>query len=167
MKIRSLERLEPVTDTNIRTLVVDDSPFMLKILSQVLEQTKNFELVGSATNGSQALRYVSMLSPELVLMDAHMPRLNGIQATRYIKQCEHPPIVIMITSDESEDTKANAAQAGADAFIIKDENLRHELMSALAELFGPNRPSRANIGNSQLEGSRASNQFAELSLCSR
>src|SRR5258705_14018888 len=86
----------------IRTLVVNDSPFMLKTLAQILKQMANFDLVGTATNGCQALRQVSALSPDLVLMDIHLSCLNGIQATehikhRYFKQREHPPVVLIIT----------------------------------------------------------------------
>src|SRR5258708_12692992 len=83
----------------IRTLVVDDSPFMLKLLAQILKQMANFDLVGTATNGGQALRQVSALSPDLVLMDVHFPGLNGIQAIQYIKQRNHPPAVVIIPSN--------------------------------------------------------------------
>src|ERR1017187_2043615 len=92
----------------IKTLLVDNSPLMLKVVAEVLEQAGNFNLIGSATNGCQALRYVLMLSPELVLIDAHLPLLDGIQATRYIKHHQHPPTVIIITSDDSPALKAAA-----------------------------------------------------------
>ena len=129
---------ERIPGTRIKTLVVDDSPFMLKILVQILKEAGNFDLVGTATDGCQGVRYVSLLSPELVLMDAHMPRLSGIQATRYIKLREYPPEVIIVTSDDSTVMKAMAEEAGADGFVIKDGNLRHRLITALQDLFGPN-----------------------------
>jgi DNA-binding NarL/FixJ family response regulator len=124
--------------------VVDDSPFILKILAQILEEAGNFDLVGTATDGCQALHYVSKLSPELVLMDVHMPRLNGIQTTRYIKQRGHPPAIIIVTSDDSAVTKATAEEAGADAFVSKDGNLRQHMMGALQDLFGLNGEARQN-----------------------
>lgn len=139
-------RAKAISQTRVTTLVVDDSPFMLKTLSQILERTGNFDLVGTATDGCQALRYVSMLTPELVLMDFHMPRFNGIQATRYIKQGEHPPVVIIITSDDSSVAKATAEDAGADAFVSKEGNLRHQLMGALQTLFGPSGERREAAG---------------------
>src|SRR5258708_26452533 len=119
----------------IRTLVVDDSPFMLKLLAQILKQMANFDLVGTATNGGQALRQVSALSPDLVLMDVHLPGLNGIQATQYIKQREHPPAVVIISSDARLITKEMAQKAGADRFLNKEEDLQHRLMSVLENLF--------------------------------
>lgn len=138
-------KAKAISRTRVTTLVVDDSPFVLKTLSQILERTDNFDLVGTAMDASQALRYVSILSPRLVLMDVHMPHLNGIQATRYIKKSEHPPVVIMITSDDSLTAREMANQAGADAFISKDGNLRCELMSALQNLFGATGERRETV----------------------
>lgn len=129
------------TGTRIRTLVVDDSPFMLKILAQTVEAAGDFDLVGSATDGHQALRYMSTLWPDLVLMDLHMPGLNGIQVTRHVKQSEHPPVVIIVSSDDSSAAKAAAEQAGADGFVSKGSNLRRQILSTLHELF---RPCHAN-----------------------
>ena len=126
-----------ITQTRVTTLVVDDSPLLLKALSQILEQAGNFDLVGTAMDGCQALRYVSMLSPELVLMDVHMPRLNGIQATRCLKGLKHPPVVVIITSDDSSAAREMAEEAGADAFVSKDGNLRQQVMGALRNLFRP------------------------------
>ena len=137
---------ENTPGTPIRALVVDDSPFMVKVLAQILEVAGNFDLVGTATDGCQGLRYVSLLSPELVLMDIHMPRLNGIQATRCIKQRQHPPVVIITTSDDSSMAKATAEAAGADAFVCKEGNLRHQLMDALQKLFGSNAARRVGSG---------------------
>jgi len=143
MNTHPRNRAKAISQTRVATLVADDSPFMLKTLSQILERAGKFDLVGTATNGGQALRYVSMLSPELVLMDMHMPRLNGIQATRYIKQGEHPPVVILISSDDSSVTRSLAEEARADAFVSKQGNLRHRLIGALQDLFGPGCARRA------------------------
>ena len=136
MNTHSLQPAEPMPATRIRTVVVDDSPLMLKILAQILEEAGGFDLVGSATNGYQALRHVSALSPELVLMDIHMPGLNGIEATRCMKHSEHAPVVVLISSDSVAATKSLAEQAGADGFVRKGGNFRHLLISALKKLCG-------------------------------
>ena len=143
MNTHSLQAAEPMPATRIRTVVVDDSPLMLKILAQILEEAGGFDLVGSATNAYQALRHVSALSPELVLMDIRMPGLNGIEAARCMKQSEHPPVVILISSDSTAGTKSLAEQAGADGFVSKEANFRHVLLSALKNLFGP----RGSLGS--------------------
>jgi CheY-like chemotaxis protein len=165
MKTREANQTETIPGTRIRTLVVDDSPFMLKILAQTLEEAGDFDLVGTASNGHQALSYASTLSPELVLMDIHMPHVNGIQATRCIKHGQHPPVIIITTSDDRSTAKAMASQAGADAFLCKNGNIRRDLIGALRKLFGSNgargvksgRVGRNNnLGSAQLQHAHCS-----------
>ena len=164
MNTCTIERAEDMPGTRIRTLVADDSPFMLKVLAQTLEAAAGFDLVGTATDGRQALRYVSMLSPDLVLMDLHMPGLNGIQATRYINDRGHPPVVIIITTDDSSAAREMAEEAGADGFVSKDGNLRNQLISTLQELFGPNGARRAKTRSTANE-TRRPPHWHSLSLC--
>jgi len=137
MNTHALQSVEAIPAARVRTVVVNNSPFMLKILAQTLEETGNFDLVGSATDAYQGLRNVSALSPELVLMDIHMPGLNGMEATRCMKQGDNPPVVILISSYSTAGTKSLAEQAGADGFVGKGVNFRHLLISALKNLFGP------------------------------
>ena len=120
----------------IRTLLVNDSPFMLKTLARILAQEGNITVVGAATDGRQALQYTLDLSPELVLMDFHLPHLNGAEATRYIKQFVNPPIVFIVTSDDSSSSRTMSKTAGADAFIVKSGGLHAQLRSKLQEWFG-------------------------------
>jgi CheY-like chemotaxis protein len=132
------DNLDPnQSQANIRTLVVDDSPFILKQLSLFLEKEGRFDVVGTATDGCQALRYARALSPELILMDFHLPNLSGIQATQHIKQSENPPVVIIITSDDSPNSRLMAKDAGADAFVVKASDIDVQLRARLRELFGP------------------------------
>ena len=136
MNIRLLRPVDAMRDAKVRTVIVADSPFMLKILAQTLEKVGWFNLVGSATDVYQALRHVSAFSPELVLMDVHMPGLNGIQATRFMKRSEHPPVVILISSDSSSMARSLTEQAGADGFVSKGGDFRHRVIRALKKLFG-------------------------------
>jgi CheY-like chemotaxis protein len=161
MKTSAPNRNENIPESRVRTLVVDDSPFMVKILAQILEEAGNFDLVGSTSDGCQALRYVSMLSPELVLMDLHMPHLNGIQATRFIKQREPAPTIVMVTSDDSPSTRTTADNAGVDAFVAKDGNLRQQLMGALQDLFGANGTKRAKTRNTSNGSRRCPSQTSQ------
>src|SRR6266478_6496587 len=119
----------------VRTLIADDSPVMLKILAQILAIEGNFTLVGTATDGSQAVRQVLTMEPELVLMDYRMPHLNGLEATRRIKQSENPPLIIIVTSDDTPSGEALAKAAGADGFVKKSGNLRDQLRSIFQKLF--------------------------------
>jgi DNA-binding NarL/FixJ family response regulator len=135
MKTQSHGLEKASSRTGIRTLIVDDSPLMLKILVQILGQVDGFELVGTASDGRQALRSVLTLAPDLVLMDFHLPHLNGIQAAEYIKGFERPPVVIIITADDNSASRSMARRAGADAFVVKRGNLRVQLVATLQKLF--------------------------------
>jgi CheY-like chemotaxis protein len=119
----------------VRTLIADDSPFMLKSLSKVLASEDIFALVASATDGSQAVRHAWTSEPELILMDVHMPQLNGIEATRYIKQFKNPPLVILVTSDDTPESRALAKGSGADAFVTKSGDLHAQLKVIFRQLF--------------------------------
>jgi DNA-binding NarL/FixJ family response regulator len=143
MNTRPINLAEMLSNTRVRTLVVDDSPLMLKVLAQFLEKAGGFDLVGTAINGCQALRHVAALSPELVLMDFHLPRLSGVQATRYIKEGQHPPVVIIVSSDGSSVARSMAENAGADGFIVKARHFSLRLARMLEDLFGPGGARRA------------------------
>src|SRR5258706_3358144 len=118
----------------VRTLIADDSPFMLKSLAQILGLEGNFTLVGTATDGYQAARQALATKPELILMDLHMPHLNGIEVTRYIKQFKNPPVVIIAASDDTPDSRALAKRAGADTFVTKRGDLRAQLKVIFRQL---------------------------------
>src|SRR6266481_4718410 len=119
----------------VRTLIADDSPLMLKTLAQILSMEGNFALVGTASDGCQAVRQALTMQPELVLMDYRIPHLNGLEATRLIKQSENPPLIIIVTSDDTPSGEAWAKAAGADGFVKKGGNLRNQLRSLFQKLF--------------------------------
>jgi DNA-binding NarL/FixJ family response regulator len=119
----------------VRTLIADDSPFGLKALAQILEMEGRFTIVGTATDGCQAIRQVFNMQPELVLMDYLMPHVNGIEAARRIKQFENPPRIIIVTSDDTPHSRALAKAAGADGFADKCGDLQGQLRLLFQELF--------------------------------
>src|SRR5882724_4526874 len=123
--------------TAVRTLIAGDSPVLvlLKILAQILALEGNFTLIGTATDGCQAVRQVLTMEPELVLMDYRMAHLNGLEATRHLKQSENPPLIVIVTSDDTPSAEALAKAAGADGFVKKGENLRDQLRAVFRELF--------------------------------
>src|SRR6516164_6221252 len=122
---------------SIRTLLVDDSPRVLKVLSQILSREEGFTVVGSATDGCQGLRYASTLAPELVLMGLHLSKLSGTQATSKIKQSTNPPVVFMVGPDDCSSSRAMSEAAGADAFVASSPDLELGLRSSLQAWFSP------------------------------
>jgi len=127
----------PSTAHGVRTLLVDDCPVMLSTLTKLLARDARFLVVGTAVGGRQAIISAASLSPQLVVVDLHLPELSGAEVTRCIKQFETSPIVFMVTSDDSPTARARGIAAGVDAFLIKSDDLAHQLKSRLQECFGP------------------------------
>jgi DNA-binding NarL/FixJ family response regulator len=118
----------------VRTVVVDDSPIMLKTLSLFLERQSGFELIGTATDGRHAVRRVIELQPDLVLMDLRLPGMNGFDATRRIKARSPAPAVVMVTADDTPECRAAASAAGTDGFVGKQQMFT-QLPAAIRKLF--------------------------------
>ena len=101
-------------------LVVDDqAPFRLAARA-VLRRLDGFEFAGEASSGPEAIELVNALHPALVLMDIHMPEMNGIEATRRIVSV-HPEVsVILCSTHDPKDLPAEAAASGAIAYVSKE-----------------------------------------------
>ena len=101
----------------------------------LLKGAPDLEVVGEAVNGRHALELCRQLSPDLVLMDVRMPEMDGLSATRAIKE-EMPSItVLMVTAFESEDYRREPASAGAAGYILKDAD-RRQLLEAVRKALG-------------------------------
>jgi len=104
----------------IRVLVVDDSAFMRKIITNILAESPEIEVIGKARSGQEAIEKVTELRPDVVTMDLEMPGLDGLHALGYIMS-ECPTPVIMLSGAESKqaDVTMTAFQYGAVDFILK------------------------------------------------
>ena len=102
-------------------LVVDDSAFMRRLISQILEGSGEFHVVGTARNGFDALQKVHALDPELVTMDVDMPELDGLQALGYIMSEAPRPVVMLsaATTRSGHDATLRALELGAVDFVRK------------------------------------------------
>ncbi|HVM49771.1 MAG TPA: response regulator transcription factor [Candidatus Acidoferrum sp.] len=118
----------------LRAVIVDDSPSLLRVLSSLLGQESNVQLVGCATDGYAAVRRVTELKPDLVLMDLHLPGINGLEATRQIKARFPAPTVILVTADDTPGCRKAALAAGTNAFVDK-QRLSTRLRPAFRKLF--------------------------------
>jgi two-component system, chemotaxis family, protein-glutamate methylesterase/glutaminase len=103
-----------------KVLVVDDSAFMRKLITDFLSSSSSLEVVGTARNGKDALEKIEKLNPDVVTMDVEMPEMNGIQALQAIMD-KHPLPVIMLSSTTKEGTEntITAMNNGAIDFVAK------------------------------------------------
>jgi two-component system response regulator DegU len=122
-----------------RIVIVDDHALARESLQDMLADEPELEVVGKAANGIEALALCSWLQPDLVLMDVRMPRLDGLEATRKVKQ-EYPKIIVLIlTMHENPDYLLEALRAGAAGYVLKDAS-HEEVVTAVRQALGGESP---------------------------
>lgn len=104
----------------IRVMIVDDDALVRAGLSMMLDGVDGIQVVSEVSDGDQALTATDMHTPDVVLMDLRMPRVNGIVATQRLRQRPQPPEVIVLTTFDSDDNVLRALRAGAGGFLLKD-----------------------------------------------
>ena len=118
----------------IRVLLVDDVQSVRQMLRNILATYPNFDVVGEACNGEEALEAVQILKPSVVVMDINMPRLNGIKATSLIKRVYPHVVIVGLSVYANDDTRRAMTAAGATTVISKEaavEQLRDEIVESI------------------------------------
>jgi DNA-binding NarL/FixJ family response regulator len=119
-----------------RIIIVDDHALAREGLRDMLADEPELKVVGEAANGLEALALCSRLQPDLVLMDVRMPRLDGLKATRKVKQ-EFPKIIVLIlTMHENPDYLLEALRAGAAGYVLKDASSEEVVTAVWQALSG-------------------------------
>jgi DNA-binding NarL/FixJ family response regulator len=121
-----------------RVLLADDDSMVRQILTRLLASDPNLDVVGQAVTGEEAVSYVEQLLPQVVVMDIRMPKMDGIAATREIKQ-KYPEVQIIGLSEYGNGYNADAMlKAGAVAVYHKSKS-PEELIPAILKAGGQNR----------------------------
>jgi DNA-binding NarL/FixJ family response regulator len=107
----------------MRVLIVEDDPMMQLGLEQVLSNQPNISLIGIAEDGYLAVETALKEKPDLILMDIGLPRMDGIEATKKIKQALPENRIVMLTSHTAETEVIAALSSGADAYCIKGASI--------------------------------------------
>ncbi|MRG85380.1 protein-glutamate methylesterase/protein-glutamine glutaminase [Salinibacillus xinjiangensis] len=125
---------------NIRVLVVDDSAFMRKMISELLNSDQSINVIGTARNGHDAIAKIKSLSPDVVTLDVEMPVMDGLKALQIImKECPLPVVMVSSLTQAGADLTIQSLQYGAVDFIAKPSGsisldimkLQHEMIAKL------------------------------------
>ncbi|MGC3022098.1 response regulator [Brevibacterium sp. FAM 24630] len=103
----------------IRVILIDDEPLVRAGLAAIIDSDPGLEVVGEGGDGAEAVDLVTRLRPDVVVMDVHMPRLDGLEATRLLVDRQESPRVLILTTFNSDDYVFEALRVGADGFVLK------------------------------------------------
>jgi two-component system NarL family response regulator len=106
--------------TSIRVLIADDQALFRRGLCVVLGTEDHIEVVAEAENGEEAVARAKEVSPDVILMDVRMPRINGIDAARQIRQFSPGTRILMLTVSDDEEDLYESIKAGANGYLLKE-----------------------------------------------
>lgn len=105
----------------VAVLIVDDQAPFRRAASAVVARLEGFEVVGEAGSAEEAVDLVDSLHPDLVLMDVHLPGMNGIEATRRITEAHHELAVVLVSTYDEADLPGDVAACGALGYLHKTD----------------------------------------------
>ena len=115
-----------------RVLIADDHPLFRHGIRALLESTPDFEVCAEATNGEEVIARADELHPDVILMDIHMPGVNGIEATRRILSANPGIYILIVTMFEDDSSVFTAMRAGARGYVLKDAQKQDLLLAIRA-----------------------------------
>jgi DNA-binding NarL/FixJ family response regulator len=118
----------------VRVLIVDDQEPFRRAMAAVVAETDGFVVVGSAASGEEALALAAALRPDLVLMDVHLPGIDGIEATRRLTGSPGGPVVVLLSTYDQDEF--DLAGCGAASYVPKAAFGPDRLSAAWAEATG-------------------------------
>ncbi|MFB3170964.1 response regulator transcription factor [Neobacillus sp. 179-C4.2 HS] len=114
----------------MRILLVEDHPMFRDGLARMLESVEEFEVVGEAVTGEEAVQLAQKLRPNIILMDLNLPKMSGIEATKQIIQKQPETGVLVLTMYDDDSSVFAAMRAGARGYLLKEAN-RNEIIRAI------------------------------------
>lgn len=103
----------------VRVLVVDDQALFRQVMSTVVEETEGFVLVGCAASGEESIATARVLRPDLILMDVNLPGIDGMDATRRLREDTTAAAVVLLSTYDEDDWDGQAEECGAVAYVAK------------------------------------------------
>lgn len=118
-----------------KIIVVDDHAVIRRGVQEILRAFPEWELCGEAADGQEAIRLAQAIKPEIIIMDVSMPGLNGLEATRIIRNILPETKILLLTLHSSTELVRSGFRAGARGYVLKSD-AEHELVRALNVLAG-------------------------------
>lgn len=118
----------------IKVLIVDDQDLMLQGLSMIVGKEKDLQVVGRCHNGSEAFAFCQTNDVDIILMDIRMPIMNGVEATRVIKEMKEKIKIIILTTFNDDEYIFSSLRYGASGYLLKDAT-PVEITSAIKKVF--------------------------------
>jgi len=122
----------------IRVLIVDDQKFIRQALQALLAEDSVIEVVGEASDGEMGIRQVETLQPDVVLMDIQMPKMDGVEATKYIHQHFKTVKILILSIDDDDISIIHALQNGAAGYILRTNIVAEQLCLAIQVVYRDN-----------------------------
>ena len=120
-------------EKTIKIVLAEDHTILREGLKALLSSDPQFEIIGEAADGREAVRCVEKLGPNLILMDLSMPRMSGMEAIREIKKRYPDTRIIALTVHKTDEYLHTSLQAGADGYVLKDAT-HEELVLAIKKV---------------------------------
>ena len=136
---------------NVRIVLADDHTILREGLRALLSADPDFEIIGEAGDGREAVRCVEKLGPDLLLMDLSMPRMSGMDAISEIKKRYPQSKIIALTVHKTEEYLLSTLQAGVDGYVLKDAT-HDELVMAIHNVMAGKRYLSPGISEKVIEG---------------
>jgi DNA-binding NarL/FixJ family response regulator len=137
--------------SSTRVLVVDDYEPWRRFIRATLQQYPDLQLIGQASDGLEAVLKTQTLQPDLILLDIGLPKLNGIEAARQIRQLSTQPKILFVSQNHSADIAKAALQLGATGYLVKSDVVAELLPAIRALLQGKQFISQSVAGSDFLE----------------
>jgi DNA-binding NarL/FixJ family response regulator len=128
----------------IKVMIVDDHEFIRESLAEIIANTPDFTVVGMARDGREAVRQFQESNPDVILMDVRMPEIDGVAATKVIRQSSASVKILILTTFNEDEYIFNAIREGANGYLLKDISAT-ELIATIKSVYNGGAPLNPEV----------------------